>query len=380
MPLAGLCQGGKTFPLYGPCKVRDFSIKPIPKPSFVTSDMEIIDPIEFPAWDTLLLRNGNNEFFHTSAWARVLRESYGFRPIYFIQQIQDEIDLLMPFVEINSPWTGKRGVSLPFSDQCRAFARQKELIPAAVERVTDHARIAGWKYAEWRDSLFPREIAVEHNSFFVHEIDLTKSEAAIYSSLKDSNRRCIRRALKEGVSIRICHSLDSVQSFYRLNCITRKRHGLPPQPYVFFRNVFEFLIDNGYGAVVIAVHSGRVVAAAMFFFFGSSALYKYGASDLRFQGLRPNNLLFWEAIRWLKASGRSTLNLGRTELDNPGLLQYKRLWGAAEVLINYHRYDVKRKSFIQGRPKKTSVLNTVLRNLPTGLLRLVGRAVYKHSG
>ena len=47
-------------------------------------------------------------------------------------------------------------------------------------------------------------------------------------------------------------------------------------------------IENGF--VALASYSNRVVAGAVFFHFGSKAIYKYGASDRNYQHLRANNL------------------------------------------------------------------------------------------
>ena len=44
----------------------------------------------------------------------------------------------------------------------------------------------------------------------------------------------IKKALKEGVEVQLHNSFESVKSFFKLNCMTRKRHGLPPQPFKFF--------------------------------------------------------------------------------------------------------------------------------------------------
>ena len=43
----------------------------------------IVNPLEYPNWDELLLTNDQSTFFHTSAWARVLHASYKYKPLYF---------------------------------------------------------------------------------------------------------------------------------------------------------------------------------------------------------------------------------------------------------------------------------------------------------
>ena len=342
--------------------------------------LQIVNPLDIPNWDDLVLATGKASFFHSSAWARVLHESYGYKPLYFASFENGKLASLMPFMEVNSWLTGKRGVSLPFSDQVPVIAPDKMIFEDLVNSVTDYGNKAGWKYIEWRDgTLFPAEVNASE-SHYTHERSLSKSEKELFSGLRDSTRRSIKKAGKAAVSVEISQSLDSIKCFYRLNCITRKRHGLPPQPLSFFEKIFEHVISKGYGIVVSAVHSGEAIASSVFFHFGKSAIYKYGASDMAHQDLRPNNLVMWEAIKWFREKGLETFNFGRTEPENEGLLQFKRGWGAEEDLLKYYRYDLKKKSFQREHGSVNGLMNKVFTLSPVGLLRLLGSLLYKHAG
>ena len=81
-------------------------------------DPVIIDPRTYSSWDDILLRTPGSSFFQTSAWARVLAESYGYTPLYFTVIEDGQFEALVPLMEVNSILTGKRGVSLPFTDFC----------------------------------------------------------------------------------------------------------------------------------------------------------------------------------------------------------------------------------------------------------------------
>jgi len=343
-------------------------------------NLQIINPIEYPDWDSVLLRSNDHSFFHTSAWALVLKESYRYKPIYFVLFEKDQLALLMPFMEVSSLLTGKRGVSLPFTDQCAAYSTKKEFLPEAAYCAIDYAGKAGWRYIEWRDSeYFPKGVPPSE-VYYAHDLDLLKTEQELFSLLRDSNRRSIKKAIREGVFIKIDQSLDSVKSFYRLNCLTRKRHGLPPQPFAFFKNIFDHIISQNLGIVVSASHSEEVVAASVFFHFGTSSIYKYGASDITRQNLRPNNLVMWEAIKWYRDRGFKILSLGRTEPEDQGLLQYKRIWGATETPIYYYRYDLNKKAFLKKRTRSNSFHKRLFGRTPSSILRLLGRLLYRHVG
>jgi hypothetical protein len=283
-------------------------------------------------------------------------------------------------MEVYSPLKGKRGVSLPFTDQCTPYFQKKEFLQDAVQSAIDYGEKNKWKYIEWRDSPYFAESISPWEAYYVHDIDLAKTESRLFADLSDSNRRNIKKAIREGVTIKVDQSFDAIESFYRLNCLTRKRHGLPPQPFSFFKNVFEHIISTGYGTVVSAFHKEKVIAASVFFHFGTRALFKYGASEMEHQNLRPNNLIMWEALKWYNNNGFKTMNLGRTEPKNKGLLQYKRTWGAKESLLKYYRYDIRKQACLQKRPGRGDLYTRLFAQTPIIILRIIGRLFYKHAG
>jgi hypothetical protein len=341
--------------------------------------LQIVNPLEIPNWDDLVLATGKASFFHSSAWARVLHESYGYKPLYFASFEDGELISLMPFMEVSSWLTGKRGVSLPFTDQVSAIAPDKTMFEKLVKGVTDYGEKAGWKYIEWRDgALFPEEENASE-SHYIHELNLLKTERELFSGLRDSTRRNIEKANKAHVSVEVSQSLGSVKSFYRLNCITRKRHGLPPQPFYFFNKIFEHVLAKDHGFVVSATHSGQVLASAVFFHFGKSAIYKYAASDMAQQVLRPNNVLMWEAIKWCRENGLESFSFGITEPENKGLLQFKRGWRGTETRVANYRLDLKCDAFSTDCGKVKSSYS-VCKILPLPVLRLAGGLLYRHLG
>src|SRR5687767_12604218 len=76
-----------------------------------------VDPLNDPEWDREVSKIAGATFFHSSHWGRVLWETYGYQPYYHrFDGAGRRIFLCLS--EIDSWITGKRGVSLPFSDEC----------------------------------------------------------------------------------------------------------------------------------------------------------------------------------------------------------------------------------------------------------------------
>lgn len=342
--------------------------------------LEIINPIEYKDWDNIVVSSPGYSVFHSSAWARVLSDSYHYNPLYFTAIENGRFKILVPVMEVNSFLTGKRGVSLPFTDYCEPIISNGVSFKDVFEAIMKYGKESGWRYMELRggQEYFPD--ALTSARYLSHILNLSRNEEEIFSSLRNSTKRNIKKALTEGVEAGIYNSLESVRGFYRLNSMTRKRHGLPPQPFHFFKKVYDHIISKDLGFVVLAYFQKNPIAGAVYFHFGEKALYKYGASDMNYQHLRANNLVMWEAIKWYCKNRYKTLCFGRTEEENQGLRLFKTGWNTKENKIKYYKYDLDKSSFIVDKSKVTPFHNRIFSKMPVTLLNVVGCALYKHMG
>lgn len=338
--------------------------------------LEVVDPLQHPAWDVLIAEHAAGSFFHLAAWARVLQATYGHRPVYLCRFAGDRLEQALPLMEVSSRWTGRRGVCLPFSDFCLPLSRQGSL-EALYSHAVEQGRERGWRYLEvrGRDGHWPK--ASPSVAYYGHVISL-RSEAAMFAALDSSMRRAIRKGREAGLDVDYEASTEAIHSFYALHCQTRRRHGLPPQPVRFFENIARHVLEPGHGFVVTARYQGAAVASAVFFHHGRQAIYKFGASDFACQHLRPNNLVMWEGMRRCASFGMETLHLGRTSLAQEGLRRFKLSLGGREEKIDYCRYDFGARGFVQGVDRAEGPMNTLFRRLPPPLLRLAGRLLYPH--
>ena len=108
------------------------------------AEIQILDPTTYQGWDDLLLTNPQSSFFHTAAWAKVLHNSYGYKPLYFAQIENDQLQGLLAVMEINSFLTGRRGVSLPFTDHCPVIARDKQAFFHMFKFILEYGSRHGW--------------------------------------------------------------------------------------------------------------------------------------------------------------------------------------------------------------------------------------------
>jgi hypothetical protein len=347
----------------------------------VAKRLEVVDPTRFPVWDERLSRHPDATVFHTSAWARVLSESYGYLPTYLTFFEKDRLVGLLPFMEIRSWITGTRGVSLPFTDECAPILPDGIGYGEAMAQVIALAESRGWRTVEIRGRAPGMEHLPASAEYLSNDLDLTGGEESLFSRYRPNVQRNIRKAEREGISVSEDRTPEGLMEFSRLNCLTRREHGLPPQPILFFEHLREHVLDQGLGFLMMARHEKKAIAGALFLLFGGKAIFKYGASDRRYQEFRANNLVFRDAIRFLCRKGVRTLSFGRTDLLHEGLRQFKLSWGTTNTTLRYVKYDVRSKSYLGGTPTRPSTSwKRTMSKLPIPVLRIIGNVAYRHIG
>ena len=216
---------------------------------------------------------------------------------------------LLPVMEVNRPLTGRRGVSLPFTDYCEPVVSHNDQFEEIFNYVTDYGKTNGWRYIEMRGG-----------------------------------------------------------------------HGLPSQPYCFFKNIYDEIISKHMGFISLARNKDTAIAGNVYFHNGENVIFKYGASDKIYHHLRPNNLVMWNAIKWCCEREYKNLCFGKTEPDNDGLRQYKSGWGTKEHIIKYFKYDFLKDSFVKAPPKMSAFQHNIFKILPIPVLNALGTLLYRHMG
>ncbi len=344
----------------------------------VPFDIKAVDPLSESEWDREILNYSNYSFFHTSAWARVLVRTYGHRPSYYRLSKSGKTTALLPLMEVRSFVTGNRGVCLPFSDYCGPLISEDSDSTLITEKYLEIARAKNWKYIEIREGENVPAGTPISSKFFAHRLDLQEDLEVVFASFNGSIRRAIGKAERSGMNVEVLRTREAILSYYRLHMRTRRQFGIPPQSLAFFLNIYEEIIKPGLGIVVLAGMNSTHFAGGIFFQVGNRAVYKFGASDHRFQEFRGNNLVMWKAIVFLACSGAKTLHFGRTSPENEGLKRFKLGWNTTEETIKYHKFDILEGKWVGGMNRAATFHQAFFRRLPLMVNRLFGSLLYPH--
>ncbi|MGA8531789.1 MAG: GNAT family N-acetyltransferase [Acidobacteriaceae bacterium] len=344
-------------------------------------DVHELDPLSDPRWPALVATHPLASVFHTRAWLSALQATYGYRPLVLTTCSPDAplTDALV-LCEVNSWLTGRRLVSLPFSDHCEPLLTNSATLETLLLHARNRVEQGSYKRLEIRPhsaqgeavhSFQPKGGAV------LHRLDLTAPADQLFRSFhKDCIQRKIRRAERENLVYEEGSSEEQLNDFYRLMTMTRRRHGLPPQPLRWFRALI-----SAFGPdlkIRIVRKDGVAVASILTLSHRQTMVYKYGCSDASANKFGGTPMLFWQTIQDAKAHGQNELDMGRSDLEDPGLSVFKEHWGSVPTPLTYWRYPAKEPG-PQSAWKKAWADKAIAAS-PDGLLQLAGNVLYRHMG
>jgi CelD/BcsL family acetyltransferase involved in cellulose biosynthesis len=345
-------------------------------------DVHVFDPLQDPRWIDLVRRHPRASVFHSSGWLRALARTYRFGPIAFTTSPPGaELRNALVFCAVRSWLTGRRLVSLPFSDHCEPLVEDAEEFGALCTSALRYRADGRWKFVELRpaSATVPPEGGFGRaQTFYLHRLDLRPDLPALLRSFhKDSIQRKIRRAQREGLTYEAGRSESLVRKLCHLLDLTRRRHRAPLQPLAWFRNLVECLGEDL--CIRIVSRDGQPAAGILTLAHADTVVYKYGGSDARLNALGGMPLLFWKAIEDAKRTGARELDLGRSDPDNAGLITFKDRWAATRSPLTYWRAPAGLPSTADdGWP--LGVARRVFARLPGRIRRAAGAFLYPHIG
>jgi hypothetical protein len=341
-----------------------------------------IDPTKDLRWSEFLDKHPDASVFHTSGWLEALQRTYGYEPVVFTTSPPEkELGNGLPFCRITTWLTRRRLVSLPFSDHCTPLVENSTELISLLTSLQREIENDNWNYIEIRagDLHLPSLAVFEKaKTFYFHKLDLRPSMDDLYRSFhKDCVQRKIQRAEREGLVCEEGREDSLLSKFYHLLLITRRKHGLAPQPARWFKNLIACLGDRV--KIRVASKDGRPIASILTLRHKRVLVYKYGCSDHQFSNLGGTQLLMWKAIQEAKNDQLYEFDMGRSDFDNPGLIAFKDRWGAARSTLFYLRYPL-RSSQTTSTAMQGNVAKYILAHAPDSVLAATGSLLYKYMG
>jgi hypothetical protein len=153
----------------------------------------------------------------------------------------------------------------------------------------------------------------------------------------ESSRRAVRKADREGTSVRrYDHERDFARFLVLMEATEKRHHRAPRYSPGFFRRLASLARVDDRVLWIWCEHEGEPVASHIYFVESDTLIYWQGYFDKRFSYLRPNQHILVTTVREMAAAGIRRLNLGASPEDATGLLQYKERWGGKPFVYNFY--------------------------------------------
>lgn len=164
------------------------------------------------------------------------------------------------------------------------------------------------------------------------EIDLSDDEEAIFGRMSSACRRAVRKSAKVGVTVEEATGTSFADEYHRQLVEVFARQSLVPTYGVErVRELISCLEPTG-RLLLLRARSpdGLPIATGIFPAYNGTAYFWGGASTREHQILRPNEAIFWHAIRYWRDRGMTVLDLG-------GGGEYKLKYGPREISVPHFR-------------------------------------------
>lgn len=287
-------------------------------------------------WDTYLEIAPRATVYHTLEWRAMLEDIFHYKTLYAVcRNSRGGILGVLPLALVRSYITGNRVVSLPFSQYAGPLVSDSDALETVLRYVARYLK-HGFEYVRLRGRA-PLDSRVAASSglklstycsrFFIPLAN--RSTPDIWKSFHRMVRRAIRKS-QDSLTVDTCVTGADIESIRALMSGTCKNHGIPPYPAHLPTAIAHLLLPKNLAKIFVARFENKVVAALVLFTLNKEAVCAYNWSNKKYLGLRPNNALFWAAIKWSLENGLDVFDMGVGSPQDDQLLSFKRRWGTIE--------------------------------------------------
>ena len=286
------------------------------------------------AWDSFVNEAQNATSYHRFKWSEVITKSFGHQCHYLAAVDNNgEWQGVLPLVHMRSKLFGNFLISVPFVNYGGLLYKNDAAATVLLEEAERLRRILGATHVELRhvgrrvDGIQTRQHKV------TMLLDLATDVDAQWSGFNAKLRNQIRKAERSGLQFVAGH-VELLDGFYAVFVRNMRDLGTPVYSKRFFRNILEAFSDTT--RVFAVYHQTRMIAAGIGSWFKNTLEIPWASSIADYKMLCPNNMLYWEAIRFAIREGLNRLDFGRST-PNEGTYNFKKQWGAQPVKL-YWQY------------------------------------------
>lgn len=329
-------------------------------------------------WDQYVKNHPFGSFFHLSGWQFIFEEVFKHQSFFlYAVDKNDQICGILPLVLLRNVLGKKFLVSMPFLSLSGLLADSAEVENLLIQKADFIGEKYKVQYVEFRQLNKLSAIKIHKDNYVNPILELDEDDEKVWmGSLNAKVRNQVRQSFRRGVSVDFdLHYLDD---FYNIFAKTMHRLGTPVHPKTLFIKLIEVFHDN----VILAVAKvGKELTSGMILLnFKNKILSNPWAASLsEFQNYRPNNGMYWEAIKFGCQNGFKYFDFGRSSID-AGTYKFKRQWGPQLNKLYYQYVKVKSKKIPEAGAVENKYEKAIelWNQLPFGFTKSYGSRLVKY--
>jgi len=311
--------------------------------------VQVVKELDGQRWGTFVYQHPYGTIFQTPEIFEVYKNTKNWQPLFFAALDSDKNILGLTLAVIQKESGVLRG-----RYTARAIVWGGPLIESAEQRAEVMKCIldalAGGLlnqviFVQFRNlfdlSLDKKEFiehgySIQEHLNFVAQVD--KEEEVLWDNLASAKRRAVRKAISEKIEIKRATDLSQIKESYAVFKLFYKRIRVPLPDISFFESIFQILHPKNMVTIFLAYDQEKIVGALYLLTYKGRATISYTTSLPEYQHKRPNDLLYWEAMKWSSKNGYRVFDFGGA--GNPGkkygVREFKRQFGGE--MVNYGRF------------------------------------------
>ena len=295
------------------------------------------------AWDAYVRTCENANPYHLYAWNAIFRETFGCETCYLVAKADAKIKGVLPLFIIKNPVLGSNYISSLRGGVCADDVdAAQQLIQAAIDLTRErNARYLKLRdgVQKWNDDRLETKIEYAYVLANLPPDPDTIWQTPQARGFRRSVRKSVRKARREGLSV--AWGNENLDGFYRVYATAVRDLGTPALPRRFFEKELE-QFPNDIRILTVCL-ADQIIGGICFFTINNVLYALHGLSLQKYFSLQPNDLLYWEAIKYACEHGYRALNLGRSA-PGSGHAWFKEKYMARPRELYYQYYLHKAKT------------------------------------
>jgi hypothetical protein len=208
--------------------------------------IQVINPIDDLRWDNFIAEHPLSSIYHHSSWKLLIESTFKKLHPYYIASFdkQGNIEGVLPSFISSTVFSGTHIISLPLATYCDPLFYSEKDLHQSLNALIKKWKTEDIKFIELRsikDHRIIKELKFEELKYYLnHLLKIDKNLVDLKTAFhKSAIQQPINRSLKFDLSLTLGKDINDIKIFYGLETLTRRKIGLPPLPFTFFRNMWE---------------------------------------------------------------------------------------------------------------------------------------------